>query len=96
MICRIRLILQCKPIFQSFQQFSRYIVASVLLVEEAFLTSENNHLMSIVMFALHLIRSKHNYVEYIINHVYNLLIYVPVFLNTISLKYDTQVFKIYI
>jgi hypothetical protein len=31
-----------------------------------------------MMFSLHLIRSKHNDVEYIINQVYNLLIYDPV------------------
>jgi len=40
---------------------------------------DTNHLISIMMFALHFIRSKHNYVEYIIiNHAYNLFIYDPV------------------
>ena len=48
------------------------------LITDLVSSSFSYHLISIMVFSLHLILSKLNYVEYLINHVYNLLIYDPV------------------
>ena len=58
-------------------------------------SSFSYHLVSIMMFSLHLIRSKHNYVEYIINHCIIYLYTILWFLNIIWMKYDIEVFKNY-